>query len=375
MAKSSFCFFISGSWGDTAIRKQTESLASALTGLGHRVVIILDHQQKDLVNTSGNPAFYTWPSYRPTGFRDAIFLWRLIRTYKPDCMISQFGSVNLMLILGALSGVPHRFARYHTLSTQVEADRKSSKVFIKFLRLRKRMIYKFATALLANSQSTYMDLVDVFKINPSKIVIFYNYLANPLQGSSGSPEVIPNRVVCVGRFNESKGQDVLINALAFLPDENQLEVEFVGEGETLEACKQMAANLGFQNRCLFIGSVNHSEVFKHFAQAEVSVVPSWDEAFGYVCIESLAVGTPVIGSRVGGIKEIVRDSLDGFLFTPGSPEALAEKLNYFFSSENDRIAMRTNARLRFLSTFEQDAVLNYQIDWLLGKLSMEKEAT
>lgn len=367
--KSIYCFFISGSWGENANRDRLESLAQELVCLGHEVVILLDHNQTDLVNTLQNPHVYIWPSYRPTKLRDAFFLYKLIKQYRPDCMISQFGSVNIMLLVGWLCRVPLRLARYETKSQQISIDSKISKYRLAFLRLRKRLVFSLATLLLANSDSTRKDLVNVYHIDQDKIQIFYNYLIDPLNNKMVTGSYISNRIICVGRINKSKGQDVLIKALALLPPSLDLKVEFVGSGDFMKDCRELADRLGVSNRCKFNGSVTHSQVYEKFAQAAVSVVPSLDEAFGYVCIESMAVGTPVLGSRVGGIPEIVRDKVDGFLFTAGDPNDLAQKIKLFFSAENDQKQMRANARKRFLTTFEQKNVLKDQVSWLLSELA------
>lgn len=366
--KSGYCFFISGSWGENANRDRLESLAKALIELGHFVVILLDHQQQLPVSTSPNMVFYNWPSYRPTKLKDAWFLWKLIKLHKPDCMISQFGSVNIMLLVGWLRRVRVRLARYETKSQQIAIDTKLSKCRLAFLRVRKRLVFSLATSILVNSKSTAKDLVDVYQISQDKIQIFYNYVIDPLTGQAVYDHHIPNKIACVGRVNKSKGQDVLIKALALLPPAMDLEVEFVGGGDFMKDCQELAEKLGILEKCRFSGSVSHNQVYEKFAQAAVSVVPSLDEAFGYVCIESLAVGTPVLGSRVGGIQEIVRDEVDGFLFTPGNPEDLAQKIQAFISAKNDQKKMRENARQRFLSTFEQKTVLTDQVDWLLSEL-------
>jgi glycosyltransferase involved in cell wall biosynthesis len=81
-------------------------------------------------------------------------------------------------------------------------------------------------------------------------------------------------------------------------------------------------------------------------------------------VESLAVGTPVVASSVGGIPEVVRDGVDGFLVPPDDPAALAAKVKLLLSDVELRRKMSLNARERFLSTFEQGKVVEEQADWL-----------
>jgi glycosyltransferase involved in cell wall biosynthesis len=99
------------------------------------------------------------------------------------------------------------------------------------------------------------------------------------------------------------------------------------------------------------------------ALASATVVPSRSEGFGLVNIESLAVGTPVVASSVGGIVEVIRDGVDGFLVPPDNPEEMVEKLLLLLSNAPLRRAMSRNARERFLTTFEQGKVVREQADW------------
>jgi glycosyltransferase involved in cell wall biosynthesis len=100
------------------------------------------------------------------------------------------------------------------------------------------------------------------------------------------------------------------------------------------------------------------------AESALTVVPSRSEAFGLVVIESMAVGTPAVASAVGGIPEIIRDGVDGFLVPPDDPAALADKIGLLLSNAELRHKMGLNARERFLSRFEQSRVVKEQADWL-----------
>jgi glycosyltransferase involved in cell wall biosynthesis len=109
--------------------------------------------------------------------------------------------------------------------------------------------------------------------------------------------------------------------------------------------------------------VEHGEVLRKMAAAMATVVPSRSEAFGLVNIESMAVGTPVVGSAVGGIVEIVRDGKDGFLVPPDDPSALATRLETVLTHPQLRRELSRRARERFLAEFEQSRSVREQADW------------
>jgi glycosyltransferase involved in cell wall biosynthesis len=174
-----------------------------------------------------------------------------------------------------------------------------------------------------------------------------------------------DKITCVGRLEPSKGQDVLIAALARQTNGcTSTRVEFLGSGPLLDNLRQLAGELRVADRCSFPGRVSHDEVLERLSRAKVAVVPSRHEAFGLMNVESLSVGTPVIASRVDSIQEIVRDGMDGYLFPPGDVEALAHKLSLIFGSFAMRKKFGSNARQRFLDTYENAVVVPRQADWL-----------
>jgi glycosyltransferase involved in cell wall biosynthesis len=146
-------------------------------------------------------------------------------------------------------------------------------------------------------------------------------------------------------------------------------VEFVGKGPLEAGLRQLAVQLGVAERCHFSGAIPHAQVLGRMASATATIVPSRIEAFGLVYIESMAVGTPVVASRVGGIPEIVRDGVDGLLAPPDDPGALASCIKAILSNPQLRQQMSVNARQRFLSTFEQTRIVKEQADWLERILS------
>jgi glycosyltransferase involved in cell wall biosynthesis len=302
---------------------------------------------------------------RPTRLQDARYLQKLIRSYKPDCLVARFGAVNLMMVVGLLMGVHHRVAWHQTLSSQIDDDTTFTRTQVSILRMRKRLVFSMATRLIANSAASREDLMSMFAIAGNKIQVFYNHINDPLCKYSylKSVERKERRLVCVGQMRPSKGQDVLIRAVAKIKDMPGLNVEFVGAGTQLEDCRKLANELGVGGICCFSGSVPHDQVFGKMASATAAIVPSLNEAFGYVCVEAMSVGTPVIGSRVGGIQEIIREGEDGYLFPAGDADALARVLKRFFSQPDDRLRLGSNARLRFLNVFETKQATSNDADW------------
>lgn len=360
------CFFIGTPLQRTAVSAHFQALAHELVRRGHEAVIIAPPGECEPDPDDTRFHVHAWPSTRPTHLADAAFLWRLIGRYRPDCLIANFGPVNWMCLIGWIRRVRCRIAWYHTLASQISIDWKLPSRKLQALRLRKRLVYRWATHLAVNSRAALEDAGQMFGVPGEKCKVWRNSLADPepslgLRGSSDREDL----VVCVGRFDRTKGQDVLIEALALCQEKiGATKIEFLGDGDKLDSIRRRTAELGLLDRCLFRGAVSHAEVLGRMSRARLTVVPSRSEAFGLVNIESMAVATSVIASGVDGIREIVRDGVDGFLVPPDDPTALAGRLVTLLGDSALRHKLGANARERFLSVYEQSGVVSAQADWL-----------
>src|ERR1035437_208241 len=360
-------FLIAINLGPGAVSQHFTALAKELVDRGNQVVLLCPGRRHDLEEPDGNPAIYTWPSHRPTLLRDGIFLHRLLAKKRFDCLIGNFVAVNWICLVGAAARVPHRIAWYHTLSTQIDQDAPRRTVRGSMQRIRKRLVYKFATAIVGNSRAAILDRRKTYGVPARKCHVLGFALPDPmLNGVSEMFPKTPRKIVCAGRLHASKGQDVLIQALGKLIGAHpELSVEFLGVGPMRAGLEALATTSGVRPNCEFIGAVPHHEVLERMRAASFTVVPSRTEAFGLVNIESLSVGTPVVGSRVGGIEEIINDGLDGFLFKPGDVGDLADKMLLLWEDHELRSRMSLNARNKFLAEFAQPEATRRQADYLL----------
>lgn len=361
---SGHCYLIATSWSNSPVSQHFRALADRLAARGHQVVLLVDQGKRHRENAGANPAVYVWPSTRPVRVRDVLFFSRLVRRYRPDCILANFAAVNIMIGVGWLLGVKRRIAWYHTIASANDLDSALPRWKRRLLRLRKQLVYRRATRLVANSRAAAQDLEMTFGMPSEKITAFHFSLPDP--GPAGERSAgSRTRVVCAGRLETTKGQDVLIRALALLQaDIPEAVVEFVGDGSRRQSLEDLAAQLGVERYCVFRGAVPHREVLAHMRSAAVTVVPSRSEAWGSVAMESMAVGTPVIASRAGGLPELVRDGVDGYLVPPDQPEALREKLRALLLDGPAREAMGRNAREGFLERFEQSRSTAALADWL-----------
>jgi len=353
------------------------ALGRELARRGHRVIMLSWPRRPKIEYHAGNPAIWSWPSPRPTRFKDAFFLDQLCRCHRPHCFVANFGSVNVMTLIGVMRKVPVRVCWHHTLTEAIALDAGGTTLKQKAQTVLGSIVLRFATHLAVNSQASATDLQTNFRVPKDKCKVSHLSLADPLSdiGLAMAPRVNA-RLVCVGRLAGCKGQATLIRAAAWLRANGlAFEVKFVGAGNLAGQLRVLAADLGVADCCEFLGNLSHAEVLAQMLQGIVTVVPSRSEGLGLVCIESLAVGTPVVASSVGGIPEIVRDGVDGFLVPPGATAALAEKLARLLTDCALREQMQRDARDHFLTAFEQQRLIPQQADWfekLVGNGSCDR---
>jgi glycosyltransferase involved in cell wall biosynthesis len=164
----------------------------------------------------------------------------------------------------------------------------------------------------------------------------------------GLPESATILLTVAGLY-EGKGQHTVIDALPFLTDRYP-EVLYVmvgspRRGETYQRRLQTAIRkLGLDRHVLFAGPRPHAELRRWFSAADVSVLATQSEGWPNVLLESLACGTPVVATHVGGAPEIVRHREDGLLVPFGDAAALRDALLLAVKQPWDRRAIVRHAQ-------------------------------
>jgi glycosyltransferase involved in cell wall biosynthesis len=151
-------------------------------------------------------------------------------------------------------------------------------------------------------------------------------------------------ILFVGSLIKRKGVATLIQALpqvlAVCPE---YVLVIIGEGPEELVLKQLADHLGVAERVRFVGFLPQHDVQNWMQRARLFVLPSLEEGQGVVSLEALASGTPVVGSAVGGIAEVINQSV-GALVPPAEPAALAKAILAILTDSEQWTVLSTNAR-------------------------------
>ncbi|PSC74099.1 sulfolipid synthase [Micractinium conductrix] len=137
--------------------------------------------------------------------------------------------------------------------------------------------------------------------------------------TGGSPEA--PLLLSVGRLGNEKNLKFLKDVLARVPG---ARLAFVGDGPAREELQAYFAG----TPTLFAGMLHGEELSAAYASADVFVMPSETETLGFVVLEAMASGVPVVAVRAGGIPDIItKQGQTGYLYAPGDVEAAAEQVN------------------------------------------------
>ena len=174
-------------------------------------------------------------------------------------------------------------------------------------------------------------------------------------GTSAAPtpkSPAPHTLLYVGRMQHVKGTDVIIDALALLRrSQPGLLVRLVmigagsGEAATSEF-EDQARRLGVADLIDFVPPVPPAELVEYYRAADVVVVPSRSESFGFVAAEAAATGAVIVGSDVGGLRCVTDGGQAGVLVEPGSPQALADAIARVVEDAHLQAQLRSHAVLR-----------------------------
>ncbi len=229
-------------------------------------------------------------------------------------------------IAGRLAGVPVIISTVHNSLKDYTARSLTRWFYATALRLTLSLVHQ----IICVSDSTRRDLIDECPAAAARIQTVYNGVDPSAFPSQPDRQKVRQELritqgpvlVVIARLTEQKGHRYLLQAFPdLLKTWPHLCCVFVGEGELHDTLHRMAIDLGVERACRFLGV--RDDIADILAAADLCVLPSLSEGFPFVLLEALAMGRPVIASRVNGVSELIEDHKTGLLVPPRDPQALA----------------------------------------------------
>ncbi|MES2683387.1 MAG: glycosyltransferase family 4 protein [Pseudomonadota bacterium] len=194
--------------------------------------------------------------------------------------------------------------------------------------------------------------------SPRRITAIHNGMPDIPLTSLAQPGRASPKMIMVARFEGQKDHATLLHALSELGD-LEWTMDFVGSGPTLEANVELCKQLGLSARVNFLGV--RSDVAQLLCESQIFVLSTHYEGLPRSIIESMRAGLPAVATSVAGIPELIEDGLTGYLTGAANPTDLASKLRLLLSSAELRQSMGTEARARYVRSFQFTRMLDLTI--------------
>lgn len=184
------------------------------------------------------------------------------------------------------------------------------------------------------------------ELSPARYEVIPNGVSlDKVWAGGGKPAKAAPMLLAVGNLKKTKGFDLVITALSRLGQRHpRARLLIIGSGAEAGNLRAQAQELGVSDKVQFLGQMEHGKVMEYMAQADVFVLPSWQEGFGVVYVEAMAHGVPVIACQGQGIADIIRDGENGILVPPRDSGALEAALDRLLTEDDLRLSMGCRGR-------------------------------
>ncbi|MCI0557585.1 MAG: glycosyltransferase [Nitrososphaera sp.] len=237
-----------------------------------------------------------------------------------------------------------------------------------WVKWRRRLAYKFVarqSAMVAVSEDLKRFLREYVDIHPDNITVVHNgidvqsyavsdraHATRKELGINGNQPVIGT----VGNLYAVKGQMYLLKACSAVAKVFPNFVLLVaGRGDYLGSLEETARNIGIGANVKFLGF--REDVPALLQTMDIFILPSISEGLPLSALEAMASGKPVVASNVGGIPEVVKDGVTGYLVSPKDPEALADKILLLLRHPELAVDLGRSGRKRVEDSFSLEKMV------------------
>lgn len=286
------------------------------TDIGHGLINVIKEVSPSVVDTLEN---YTLSSFLVTLWKDKLEIKNLVTSWE-----------NIVMPF-------HRFTLRYFVNTRSDCFRamsRSAETRLVKENVRKENIFIIPPAINSEKFSPgNSELKERLNLQNKKIILF------------------------VGRFIRQKGIIELILSMKIIAKKQKDAVLLmVGDGPLRQAIINLSKKLGLEKSVYLYGPVDYDDMPSVYRSGDVLVLPSittktWTEQFGYVLVEAMASGIPVVASSCGAIPEVVRNGENGFLVRPGNPVELSEKIVQLLKDDSLREKLGKKGRLTVESRY------------------------
>jgi glycosyltransferase involved in cell wall biosynthesis len=279
-------------------------------------------------------------------------------------LIKSFRKYNLVYFVPAVTGLafirdlllilPLKISKQniiiHLHGKGIKSQAEKSKIY--------KSLYKFFfknTSVICLSERLVYDIKDVFD---GTVYIVNNGVKPEIYPEQKSKNEIPV-ILFLSNFIETKGILVLLEAAHLLKSQNlDFRLNLVGapRGDIMDKINHLIEKYDLQDQILSLGPKYDNEKKEAFQNADIFVLPTYNEAWGLVNLEAMQASLPVISTDEGAIPDIIDDGITGFIVKKQDAFDLAEKIALLLKDENLRIEMGKKGKEKFLNNYTYEII-------------------
>lgn len=286
----------------------------------------------------------------------AVRIARLLRELRPDVVHTHSSKAGMLGRWAARrAGVPWRVHTPHVFAYEMRMPRALAGLVVAVERLASR----WTDVLVCVSEAEARAARRLGRAMPA-IRVVHNGVCSPPQVAPLRFQE-PLRIALIGRLCVQKGQDTLARALVSdreLGTRHRVEMVGIRPGDRVPDVVRSAAEWGL---CHLTPPLEPSAVAAHLDTVDIVVLPSRWEGLPYTLLEAMAAGRCVVAARVGGVPEVVRDGVNGWLVPPDDPVALGATLR--------RAIADADASRRCAAAARETVARDFRLDRMLDKLA------
>jgi len=298
-----------------------------------------------------------FPEIKAFSFRAFFKLLHLARTHRFD-ILHDNQCLGYGMLLWKLLGVPVVSTLHHPLSIdratwfeQPTTLKQKVKRVLYYPLLMQKIVSNHLDRIITVSHDSAREIHQAFGIPPEKIRVVYNGLDSrefaPIPGLAKKP----NSLIFVGNSEDrKKGLLYLLQALACLPESVSLTVVDGGAPQRSFA-PMLVEKYKVGRRVFFTGKIGPGDLVRLYGSAEIAVVPSLYEGFGFPAAEAMSCELPVVSSTAGALPEVVGNDGAGILVPARNAPALAKAIRCLLEDPELRRQMGQAGRRRVVNLF------------------------
>jgi glycosyltransferase involved in cell wall biosynthesis len=311
--------------------------------------------------------FGVFPEIKAFSFRAFFKLLELAKNHRFD-ILHDNQCLGYGMLLWKLLGVPVVATLHHPLSIdratwfeQPSTLKQKVKRVLYYPLIMQKIVSNRLDRIITVSQDSAREITHAFGIPPEKIRVVYNGLDTTKFAPFSGLAKKPHSLIFVGNSEDrKKGLLYLLEALTYLPEKVSLTIVDGGAPQRSFA-PMLIEKYGIGRRVHLTGKIDPGDLARFYCRAEIAVIPSLYEGFGFPAAEAMACELPVVSSTAGALPEVVGNDGAGILVPPRNAPALAQAIRRLLEDPGLRRQMGQAGRRRVSDLFTWEKAARHMV--------------